>query len=167
VGELPTDALLIVLRRLIAARRAHVNDMVAALVTPRPTPSLPVLTSVYWRRGVDERTVRRSGRLWTLTTLVHTVPFVMAAIMLAASAPVTAPVGLILVAHAWIIPELRAARGAGVVRLLGREDTPHRRALGLLGELVDGETRALQARTSLVLEACRLGVWLVGEPGGS
>lgn len=89
-----------------------------------------------------------------------------AAILLAVLAPVTAPVGLILVAHAWIIPELYAARGAGVVRQLGREDGPaQRRALGLLGDLLDDDARALQARTGLVLESGRLGVWLVSETG--
>ena len=134
---------------------------------------LPELSAVYWRRRVDERGLRRSGRLWTLTTVSHTVPLLAAAVLLTIAAPVTAPVGVILIAHAWIIPELYAARGAGVVRVpraarrgaAGREDPAERRALGLLGDLVDHEARALHARTGLVLERGRLGAWLVGEAG--
>jgi hypothetical protein len=38
-------------------------------------------------------------------------------------------------------------------------------ALGLLGDLVDHRARELHARTRLVLERGRLGVWLVGEAG--
>ena len=38
-------------------------------------------------------------------------------------------------------------------------------ALGLLGDLVGHEARELHARTGLVAERGRLGVWLVGEAG--
>src|SRR6185295_16107346 len=38
-------------------------------------------------------------------------------------------------------------------------------SLGLLGDLVDHEARALHARTGLVPEPGRLGTWLVGEAG--
>ncbi len=127
---------------------------------------LPELAKVYWRRRVDERALTRSGRLWTLTTVAHTVPFLAAAILLTALEPVTAPVALILVAHAWIIPELYAARGAGVVRLRSSDSGPAElRALGLLGDLIDHDARDLHARTGLVLEHGGLGVWLVGEAG--
>jgi hypothetical protein len=44
-------------------------------------------------------------------------------------------------------------------------DGPERTALGLLGDLVGHEARALHARTGLVLERGTLGVWLVGEAG--
>ena len=49
-------------------------------------------------------------------TTAHTVPFVATAILLGVLSPLTIPVSLILIAHAWVIPELYAARGANVVR---------------------------------------------------
>lgn len=138
---------------------------------------LPELSAVYWRPRIDERRLRRSARLWTATTVAHAVPFVIAAGLLAVLAPVTIPIGVILIAHAWLIPELYAARGAGVVRERprtrhrGERSVPRtgkrgeRRALGLLGDLVGHDARELHARTGLMLEVGRLGVWLVGERG--
>jgi hypothetical protein len=127
---------------------------------------LPELSAVSWRPRIDERRLRRSARLWTVTTVAHAVPFVLAAGLLAALAPITIPVGVILIAHAWIIPELYAARGAGVVRQRPRSgQRGERRALGLLGDLVGHDARELHARTGLVLEVGGLGVWLVGERG--
>jgi hypothetical protein len=128
--------------------------------------ALPELASVYWRPLANERSLARAGRLWTLTTVAHTVPFIAAAGLLVALKPITFPVALLALAHAWIIPELHAARGANVVRTrppCGRE--AERRALGLLGDLVAHHARELHARTGLVLESGRLGVWLVGEAG--
>jgi hypothetical protein len=94
------------------------------------------------------------------------VPFVVAAALLGLLAPITAPVGVILLAHAWIIPELYAARGAGVVRTGPRAGAAaERRALGLLGDLIGHDARQLHARTGLVLEPGELGVWLIGERG--
>ncbi len=127
---------------------------------------LPELAGVYWRPRVDERRLRRSGRLWTLSAAAHTIPLVTAAVALALLNPVTIPVGLILVAHAWAIPELYASRGSNVVRSKGRAGARAERvALGLLGDLVGHEARALHARTGLILERGRLGTWLVGEAG--
>ncbi len=81
-------------------------------------------------------------------------------------APVTVPVALILLAHAWVIPELYASRGAGVVRAKpARGGAAELRAAGLLGDLVGHEARDLHARTGLVLETGRLGSWLIGEAG--
>jgi hypothetical protein len=98
--------------------------------------------------------------------VAHSLPFVGVALLLGLLAPVTIPVGVILVAHAWIIPELYAARGANVVRTRKRTgDAQERRALGLLGDLIGHAPRDLHARTSLVAERGRLGVWLVGEAG--
>ncbi len=131
-----------------------------------PAGSLPELASVYWRPRVCERSLVRSGRLWTLTTLSHTVPFLAAAVLLGVLQPITFPVSLVLLAHAWIIPELYAVRGANVVRArspVGQE--AERRALGLLGDLVAHGPRELLARTGLVLERGELGAWLVGEAG--
>lgn len=80
--------------------------------------------------------------------------------------PVTIPVGLMLVLHAWAIPELHAARGAGVLRVRRAEDhAAERVALGLLGDLLDHRARELHARTGLVLERGLLGVWLLSEAG--
>jgi hypothetical protein len=75
-------------------------------------------------------------------------------------------VAIVLLAHAWIIPELYAQRGANVVRPQPRAaDGPERRSVGLLGDLVDLQTRELHARTGLVREDGRFGTWLVGEAG--
>jgi len=94
------------------------------------------------------------------------VPFVGAAALLAVLNPVTIPVGVVLLVHAWVIPELYAARGAGVLRA-GRSEDPRaeRIALGLLGDLLDHRARELHEQTGLVPERGRLGIWLVGEAG--
>jgi hypothetical protein len=130
---------------------------------------LPELEAVSWRPRAGEDTLRRTGRLWTATTAAHVVPLVLAAVGLTIVLPVMAPVGLVLVAHAWAIPELYAARGAGVVRRslppAAAVGGPERVAVGLLGDLVGHDARALHARTGLVLERGRLGVWLVGQAG--
>jgi hypothetical protein len=127
---------------------------------------LPELATVYWRERASERTLRRSGRLWTLSATAHTVPFVAAAVGLAVLNPITIPVGLVLLAHAWCIPELYASRGAGVVRDRRRSGPEAERvALGLLGDLIGHDARDLHARTGLVIEQGRLGTWLVGHAG--
>jgi hypothetical protein len=132
---------------------------------------LPELETVYWRERVSDGSLRRSGRLWTLVTLWHTLPFAAVAALLVALNPVTVPVSLVLLAHAWIIPELYAARGANVLRrrATGRdaagESVAERTAIGLLGDLVDHRQRELLARTGLLLERGRLGTWLVGDAG--
>jgi hypothetical protein len=132
-------------------------------VTAEP---LPETAAVHWRPRVDERHLARRARLWTLTTVAHTIPFVTAAAVLFALEPLTAPVGAILLAHAWAIPELYAKRGANVVRPRARAgEGAERTAIGLLGDLIGHEARDLHARTGLVLERGGLGVWLVGEAG--
>jgi hypothetical protein len=94
------------------------------------------------------------------------LPFLGAAAALVSLKPITSPVALILVAHAWAIPELYAARGAGVVRATARADErPERVAMGLLGDLVGHAARELHTRTGLVAERGKLGVWLVGDAG--
>jgi hypothetical protein len=129
---------------------------------------LPEVASVHWRPRADPRRLRRRGALWTATTTAHVVPFLGAGAVLVAVQPLAAPVSLAAVAHAWIIPELYAQRGANVVRPKAHEraaDGPERVALGLLGDLVGHEARDLHARTGLVLERGALGVWLVGAAG--
>jgi hypothetical protein len=101
-----------------------------------------------------------------MTTVAHVVPFLAAAVGLMVLAPLTAPVALACLAHAWIIPELYANRGANVVRPKKRAaGDAERTALGLLGDLVDHRARELHARTGLVVEPGGLGTWLVGEAG--
>ena len=119
-----------------------------------------------WRTPADARWLRRWGRIWHAWTLLYTVPFVAAGAAMLALDPLTAPVAVASFAHAWIIPELYAFRGATVVRPKG----PRRRAAepvaqGLLGDLLDHDARALQRRTGLALERGELGAWLVGEAG--
>ena len=130
-------------------------------------PALPELANVWWRPVIDERRLRRTGQLWTLVAIVHSVPFVLAAIALSLLKPVTIPVGVVLVAHGWAIPELYAARGAGVVKTRRNRDPGPAEAvaLGLLGDLLEHQARELHARTGLVLQPGRLGVWLLGEAG--
>jgi hypothetical protein len=129
-------------------------------------PALPELATVAWRRRADARSLRRRGRAWTFTTVAHTLPFLGCGGLLFALQPLSAPVGLLALAHAWGIPELYARRGALVVKPRRRtERGAEAVALGLLGDLVGHEARALHARTGLVLERGRLGVWLVGEAG--
>ena len=71
------------------------------------------------------------------------------------------------IAHAWIIPELYAFRGASVVRY--RRDSPgagpsrwHR---GCSATCWATTQRELQRRSGLALERGGLGTWLVGEGG--
>jgi hypothetical protein len=127
---------------------------------------LPETAAVYWRPRVDEHSLARRGRLWTITTVVHTIPFTVAAAVLFWLEPLTAPLGVVLLAHAWAIPELYAKRGANVLRRRPRRGAGEERmAVGLLGDLVGHEARDLHARTGLVTERGGLGVWLVGEAG--
>ncbi|MEA2319948.1 MAG: hypothetical protein QOD44_4137 [Solirubrobacteraceae bacterium] len=128
---------------------------------------LPELQAVHWRPRVDDRRLGRTGALWTATTAAHVVPFIGAGVALFAIEPLAAPVTLAAFAHAWVIPELYAQRGANVVRAKPPRAAPgaERVSVGLLGDLVGHEARELHARTGLVMERGRLGVWLVGPAG--
>ena len=128
--------------------------------------ALPELASVPWRQRTDADWLRRWGRIWHGWTLLYTVPFVLAAAGMLMLEPLAAPVAIVALAHAWIIPELYAFRGASVVRPKGARNAPAEpRAQGLLGDLLAHEERDLQRRTGLALERSGLGVWLVGEAG--
>jgi hypothetical protein len=128
---------------------------------------LPELAAVHWRPRVDAQRLRRTDALWTATTIAHVVPFLAAGIALFLVEPLAVPVSLAAFAHAWVIPELYAQRGANVVRrkpsraAAGAET----RSVGLLGDLVGHEARELHASTGLVLERGELGAWLVGPAG--
>ena len=128
--------------------------------------ALPELASVPWRARTDAAWLRRHGRLWQAWTVLYTVPFVAAGAVLLLLAPPAAPVALIAFGHAWVIPELYAFRGAGVVRPKGpRNEGAEQPAQGLLGDLLGHQERELQRTTGLALERGRMGVWLVGESG--
>ena len=129
-------------------------------------PALPELASVPWRQRTDERWLRRYGRIWQAWTLLYTVPFLAAGAGMLYLEPLAAPVALASFAHAWIIPELYAFRGASVVRPKGRPNTHGEPvAQGLLGDLLGHGPRELHRRTALALERGAMGVWLVGEAG--
>jgi hypothetical protein len=128
--------------------------------------ALPELAAVPWRQPTDARWLRRWGRIWHAWTLLYTVPFVAAGAAMLWLDPITAPVALVAAAHAWIIPELYAARGATVATPKGPRRAPAETvAQGLLADLLGHRERELQRETGLALERGELGVWLVGEAG--
>jgi hypothetical protein len=129
--------------------------------------ALPELAAVPWRKPIDRERLLRWGQIWTLWTVVWTIPFVAAGIALIWIEPLAAPVAIASFAHAWIIPELHAFRGASVLRRKGaRQDRAEPVAQGFLGDLLGHDARELQRQTGLVLEQGRLGTWLLGEAGG-
>lgn len=132
--------------------------------------TLPELAAVPWRPLADHATLRRMEWQWKLFTVTLVTPFCAVAVVLFLLSPRSAPVGLLALAHAWVIPELYAARGANVVKARIRRGQPagedsERTALGLLGDLVGHDARDGYTRTGLVCEPGTLGVWLVGEEG--
>jgi len=134
-------------------------------VAAEPTV-LPEAATVYWRPRADGERLDRRGRLWTLTTVAHIVPFVLTAALLCALSWAALPVALACLAHAYVIPALYAQRGANVVRPRPKTTAAaEQTALGLLGDLVGHDARELHAQTGLVMERGKLGTWLVGEGG--
>ena len=128
--------------------------------------ALAELAEIPWRRPTDERFLRRYGRVWLCWTLAYTLPFVAAAVVLILLEPLSLPVALASLAHAWMIPELYAYRGASVLRTKGaRNERAEPVAQGFLGDLLGHRARELQRNTGLVLEPGRMGVWLLGESG--
>jgi hypothetical protein len=139
---------------------------VSAAAAPGGEATLPELASVHWREPTDAGALRRRGRIWTAWTLAYTIPFIAAGALLVALDPITIPVALAALAHAWIIPELYAYRGASVVRPKGpRNEAAEAVAQGFLGDLLGHEERELHRRTGLAREPGELGTWLVGEAG--
>ncbi len=129
-------------------------------------PALPELASVPWRSRVSAHSLRRWGQAWTLWTVASTLPFAAAGALLVALEPLSAPVAVACLVHAWIIPELYAFRGTNVVRPKGpRHERTEPVAQGLLGDLLGHEARELQRGTGLAIERGELGVWLVAEAG--
>jgi hypothetical protein len=128
---------------------------------------LPELAAVHWRPRADAERLDRTSLMWTAITVAHVVPFIAAGIALFLVQPLALPVSLASFAHAWVIPELYAQRGANVVRAKPTRAPvdAEARSVGLLGDLVGHEARALHAATGLVPERGRLGAWLVGPAG--
>jgi hypothetical protein len=141
------------------------------VATPDALPAasgvLPETAGVHWRPRADDRRLTGRGRLWTLTTAAHVVPFLLTGVFLLVLEPLTLPVALAAWAHAYLIPQAYASRGANVVRPRRFKATQaaEARSVGLLGDLIGHDARKLHARTGLVLERGRLGVWLVGPAG--
>jgi hypothetical protein len=128
--------------------------------------ALPELAAVPWRAPIDPARLRRWGRIWTLWTIGWTIPFIAAGIALIVMEPLATPVALASFAHAWVIPEIHAFRGASVARQKGaRNASAEPVAQGFLGDLLAHDERQLQRETGLALERARLGRWLVGEAG--
>jgi hypothetical protein len=128
--------------------------------------ALPELATVPWRVPIDRDRLRRWGRLWTLWTVGWTIPFIVAGIALILVEPMAIPVAIASLAHAWVVPELHAFRGASVVRQKGeRHAQAEPVAQGFLADLLDHEPRELQRQTGLALEHASLGHWLIGEAG--
>jgi hypothetical protein len=128
--------------------------------------ALPELEGVAWRRRVDERSLLLRERISAGYTALYVAPLIVVAVGLLWLEPFLFPVSALALVHAWVIPELFANRGAGVVRL--KRQSPDRAehvAQGLLGDLLGHDERDLQRRTGLGLEPGRLGVWLVGDAG--
>jgi hypothetical protein len=135
-------------------------------VAAEPTV-LPEAATVYWRPRADGERLDRRGRLWTLTTVAHIVPFVLTAALLCALSWAAIPVAIACLAHAYVIPALYAQRGSNVLRPRPKRssDSAEQTALGLLGDLVGHDARELHAQTGLIMERGKLGTWLVGEAG--
>jgi hypothetical protein len=129
--------------------------------------ALPELEAVAWRRPADEHALLLRERISAAYTALYVTPLLVVAVVLVWLEPFLFPISLLALAHAWVIPELFANRGAGVVRVPRRRGAgrPERVAQGLLGDLLGHEARELQRRTGLALERGRMGVWLVGEAG--
>ena len=128
--------------------------------------ALPELAAVPWRQRTDARWLLRWGRIWQAWTLLYTIPFLLAGLAMLWLAPIAAPVAIVALAHAWIIPELYAFRGASVARPKGpRNEGAEAVAQGLLGDLLGHDERRLQRDTGLALQRGELGVWLVSEAG--
>jgi len=119
-----------------------------------------------WRRRTTERTLRREGRIWTLWSVGIVVTFGLPALLLIWIQPLAAPVSAIFLGHGIAVLHVQARRGARGVKPLGDpETTAERAALGLLGDLLGHDARALVEETGLAPQPGRLGIWLVGQEG--
>jgi hypothetical protein len=156
------------------ADTAHPDVTDAAPSEARPG-ELVEAARLWWRKAPTERSLRNHERLWTAWTSATVALFGAPGLLLVLLEPLTFPVAALCVAHAWLIPMLFARRGARSIVPIGGERSAargidadpraERVALGLLGDLVGHGQRELLARTGLVVERGRLGVWVIGERG--
>jgi hypothetical protein len=129
-----------------------------------PGARLPEAAEVWWRTPVDERRLARIEWLSAAYTAVYVAPFFVLGGLLLVLEPLLAPVSLLCLVHAWVIPELFANRGARVAAPAASDGTepPGR---GLLADLLDRRPAAIESETGAVVERGRLGVWVVAENG--
>src|SRR5436190_18791353 len=105
-----------------------------ALAKPPPPPGttrrpgIEEAAALWWREEVSERTLRRDGRRWTAWTVGVAVAFTAPGVFLILLSPLTLPVAMGCLAHAWIVPWLQARRGARSVVPIGDEQSATRRA---------------------------------------
>ena len=119
-----------------------------------------------WRRRASEGSLRREGRIWTLWSAGILITFGAPAVLLVWIQPLAFPVSAIFLAHGIAVLHVQARRGARGVKPIGEpSDAPSAKALGLLGDLVGHEARALLDETGLALETGAMGAWLVGQEG--
>jgi hypothetical protein len=119
-----------------------------------------------WRRRASERSLTREGRVWTLWSVGVVVTFSLPAALLIWIEPLAAPVSAIFLGHGLAVLHLQARRGARGVKPIGAAvDGPGRTAVGLLGDLVGHDARALLMETGLATQRGKLGAWLVGQEG--
>jgi hypothetical protein len=119
-----------------------------------------------WRRRASERSLEKEGRIWTLWSVGVLVTFGLPAALLVWIQPLAFPVSAIFLGHGIAVLHLQARRGARGVKPIGEPTGPaDGRALGLLGDLVGHEERALLGETGLALQPGRLGAWLLGREG--
>jgi hypothetical protein len=143
-------------------------------IASAPARGLPEAAGLGWRRErVSERTLRRDGRRWTAWTAWVVGLFATPGLVLLWIEPLTFPVTVLCLAHAWAVPSLQARRGARSVVAIGTErsaapaaaDGPERVALGLLADLVGRSEHERLRASGLAPYSGRHGLWLVGEQG--
>jgi hypothetical protein len=130
-----------------------------------------------WRRRTSARSLRREGRIWTLWSVGVLVTFGAPALLLVWIQPLAFPVSAIFLAHGIAVLHLQARRGARGVKPLAATKAKRaadggapshqaeHRALGLLGDLLDHDSRELLDQTGLALQRGAMGTWLVGQEG--
>ncbi|HEX4282450.1 MAG TPA: hypothetical protein VHZ27_16905, partial [Solirubrobacteraceae bacterium] len=60
---------------------------------------LPEVANVYWRPRVTDASLRRVGRLWTLSSVAHSLPFVGGAVALGLAGPIMLPFAALCLVH--------------------------------------------------------------------
>ncbi|HEY1238143.1 MAG TPA: hypothetical protein VGE91_07380 [Solirubrobacterales bacterium] len=119
-----------------------------------------------WRRRASDDSLTREGRIWTLWSVGILITFGLPAALLVWIEPLATPLSAIFLGHGIAVLHLQARRGARGVKPIGdATGPPESAALGLLGDLVGHEARALLADSGLALQRGRLGAWLIGQEG--